>query len=339
MLKKAKNLILQALSSIEQAENESQLDAVRVGFLGKRGELTNLLKQLGTMPNNQRAELGELLNQGKQQIQQKISARKELLKEQLFDIELTRNNIDVNLTPIGIELGNLHPITHTFTLVCKLFDQLGFNIVEGPEIEEEYYNFEALNIPKHHPARAMHDTFYFNDGKLLRTHTSTMQIRSMQQNDPPYRLISIGKVYRCDHDLTHTPMFHQVEGLLVDHNINFAHLINILTDFLRCFFLKEDLEIRFRPSYFPFTEPSAEVDMQCFNCNSKGCKVCKFTGWIEILGCGMVHPEVLKNCNVNHDKYTGWAFGIGIDRLAMLKYGINDLRLMFDNDIRFLQQF
>ena len=238
-----------------------------------------------------------------------------------------------------MECGNLHPVTHTLALTCKLFEQLGFDILEGPEVEDEYHNFEALNIPNHHPARAMHDTFYFLDGKLLRTHTSTIQIRAMQRINPPHKLIAIGKVYRCDSDLTHTPMFHQIEGLLVDRNINFSNLMHTLSEFLKAFFNIEDLAVRFRPSYFPFTEPSSEVDMQCVGCNGSGCKICKHTGWLEILGCGMVHPEVLKNCNVDSDIYTGWAFGIGADRLAMLRYGINDLRLMFENDLRFLKQF
>jgi len=223
--------------------------------------------------------------------------------------------------------------------VCKLFEQLGFDVVDGLEIEDEYHNFEALNIAFHHPARAMHDTFYFPDGKLLRTHTSNMQIRVMQNGKAPFRLISMGKVYRCDSDVTHTPMFHQLEGLLVDYQINLGHLIDILTEFLRCFFAKPDLKVRFRPSYFPFTEPSMEVDMQCVSCNRNGCKICKNTGWLEILGCGMIHPEVLKNCQIDNELYTGWAFGLGIDRLAMLRYGINDLRLMFENDLRFLRQF
>ncbi len=339
MLQQAKNIINNALIAIEQVTTDSELEAIRVDFLGKKGKLTELLKKLGGLPEHERSQLGEIFNNGKDQIQQKIAFHKKLLLDQALNIKLAKERIDVTLTSVGLELGSLHPITHTLQAACQLFEQLGFDITEGPEIEDEYHNFEALNIPFHHPARAMHDTFYFPDGKLLRTHTSTIQIRTMQSIKPPHRLITMGKVYRCDSDLTHTPMFHQIEGLLVDTKVNFGHLMEILTEFLRCFFAKEDLKIRFRPSYFPFTEPSAEVDMQCVSCNASGCKVCKYTGWLEILGCGMVHPEVLKNCNIDSEIYTGWAFGIGADRLAMLRYGINDLRIMFENDLKFLQQF
>ena len=339
MQKQAEQTIQEALIAIEKVTSESQLEALRVDFLGKKGKLTELLKKLGGLPSNHRAQFGELLNSGKNQIQQKIALHKQLLLNAALSLRLEKESTDISLPQVGIELGSLHPITQTLATAARLFEQLGFDIVEGPEVEDEYYNFEALNIPFHHPARAMHDTFYFPDGKLLRTHTSTVQIRTMQNVKPPHRLITMGKVYRCDSDLTHTPMFHQIEGLLVDSGVNFGHLIGILTEFLRSFFDKKDLEVRFRPSYFPFTEPSAEVDMQCVNCNAKGCKVCKHTGWLEILGCGMVHPEVLKNCNIDSEVYTGWAFGLGADRLTMLRYGINDLRLMFENDLRFLEQF
>lgn len=339
MLKQAENLINEAIQAIEQVTNGSQLEELRVVFLGKKGKLTELLKKLGSLPNEQKSQFGELLNNGKHQIQQKISNRKQLLLNEALNIKLEKERIDVSLPAVGLELGSLHPITQTMLNASRIFEQLGFDIVEGPEIEDEYHNFEALNIPFHHPARAMHDTFYFPDGKLLRTHTSTVQIRAMQDIQPPHRLISIGKVYRCDSDLTHTPMFHQMEGVLVDPQVNFGNLIWVLTEFLRAFFGKKDLEVRFRPSYFPFTEPSAEVDMQCVKCNANGCRICKHTGWIEILGCGMLHPQVLKNCNIDSEVYPGWAFGIGLDRLAMLRYEINDLRLLFENDIRFLQQF
>lgn len=339
MFKQAEDIIHDAIAAIEQVTNESQLEALRVDFLGKKGKLTELLKKLGGLPDNQKSKFGELLNNGKHQIQQKIALHKQSLLDAALIIKLEKERIDVSLPSVGMEIGSLHPITQTMYEAYKLFEQLGFDIVEGPEIEDEYHNFEALNIPFHHPARAMHDTFYFPDGKLLRTHTSTVEIRTMQGIKPPHRLISMGKVYRCDSDLTHTPMFHQMEGVLVDTQVNFGHLTWVLTEFLRSFFVKKDLEVRFRPSYFPFTEPSAEVDMQCVNCNAEGCRVCKHTGWIEILGCGMLHPQVLKNCNIDSEIYTGWAFGLGIDRLAMLRYGINDLRLMFENDLRFLQQF
>lgn len=335
----AEVVIEQALATIEHATSEVQLEAIRVEFLGKKGKVTELLKQLGGLPDSERSSLGQLLNNGKNHIQKQMALRKQLLSSAALGLKLEKERIDVTLTSVGLEDGSLHPVTHTLQSACKLFERLGFDIVDGPEIEDDYHNFEALNIPFHHPARAMHDTFYFPDGKLLRTHTSTVQIRTMQGTKPPHRLIAIGKVYRCDSDLTHTPMFHQIEGLLVDHQVSFGHLTGMLTEFLRCFFEKQNLQVRFRPSYFPFTEPSAEVDMQCVNCNARGCKVCKHTGWLEILGCGMVHPQVLRNCNIDSTQYTGWAFGIGADRLAMLRYGINDLRLMFENDIRFLKQF
>jgi phenylalanyl-tRNA synthetase alpha chain len=339
MLDQAEKIIKQALKDIEQATDSTQLETSRVNFLGKKGKLTELLKKISELPNDQKSQFGAALNKGKTQIQQQISLRREQLSNISLIEALNQDSIDVSLPAVGVDLGSVHPITKTFQLAAELFEKLGFKIVDGPEVEDEYYNFEALNIPFHHPARAMHDTFYFVDDKLLRTHTSSVQIRTMQTVKPPYKLISMGKVYRCDSDLTHTPMFHQIEGLLVDKGVNFGNLTWILTEFLRCFFAKQDLAVRFRPSYFPFTEPSAEVDMQCVNCNGKGCKVCKHTGWLEILGCGMVHPQVLKNCGVDSDEYTGLAFGIGIDRLAMLRHGINDLRLMFENDLRFLQQF
>ena len=332
-----KNIVSKALIDINQSTTEQQLDRLRVELLGKKGKLTELLKNLVVLPIEQRRELGELLNNYKHEVQYKINNQKKLILSAQVSSKLNEG-LDVSLPSCGIERGKLHPITSTLESVCKLFEQLGFDLIDGLEIEDEYHNFEALNIAFHHPARAMHDTFYFPDGKLLRTHTSNMQIRVMQNSRPPFKLISMGKVYRCDSDLTHTPMFHQLEGLLVDYQINLGHLIDILTEFLRCFFAKPDLKVKFRPSYFPFTEPSMEVDMQCVNCNSSGCKVCKNTGWLEILGCGMVHPEVLKNCRIDNELYSGWAFGLGIDRLAMLRYGINDLRLMFENDLRFLQQ-
>lgn len=338
MQEQIKNIIDQVLFNVNSSTSEQQLEKLKTEILGKKGKLTELLKSLATLPLEQRAAVGELLNKCKATILEKIAEKKQLLLNQEVSDKLTKE-IDVSLPSYGMERGRLHPITNTLEDACRLFEQLGFDIIEGPEIEDEYHNFEALNIPFHHPARAMHDTFYFLDGQLLRTHTSNVQIRVMENTKPPIKLISMGKVYRCDSDLTHTPMFHQLEGLLVDYKVNFGHLISVLTDFLSCFFHKSDLKINLRPSYFPFTEPSAEVDIQCVNCNGKGCKICKHTGWLEILGCGMVHPEVLKNCNIDHELYTGWAFGLGIDRLTMLRYGINDLRLMFENDLRFLQQF
>lgn len=338
MFQQAQGIINCALINIEKVNSIEQLEAIRVNLFGKKGSITELLKNLSNLTLEDKIKFGELLNQGKLQIQEKILFKKKLLIEQGVNLKLLQEKIDVTLPAVGIDNGNLHPITNTLALTCHLFEQLGFDILEGPEVEDEYHNFEALNIPSYHPARAMHDTFYLLDGKLLRTHTSTIQIRAMRSMYPGYKCIAIGKVYRCDSDLTHTPMFHQIEGLLVDKGINFSNLIDILSEFLKAFFEK-DLSVRFRPSYFPFTEPSAEVDMQCLNCNGNGCKICKNTGWLEILGCGMIHPVVLKNCGINNNIYTGWAFGIGADRLAMLRYRITDLRLMFENDLRFLKQF
>ncbi|WP_455218924.1 phenylalanine--tRNA ligase subunit alpha, partial [Kaarinaea lacus] len=255
-----------------------------------------------------------------------------------LDARLTAEAVDVTLPGRGQETGGLHPVTMTLQRIEKMFSQLGFEIAEGPEIEDDYHNFEALNIPESHPARAMHDTFYFDERTVLRTHTSPVQIRVMKDKAPPLRVIAPGRVYRCDSDLTHTPMFHQVEGFLVDEDVSFAQLKGVLDEFLRNFF-ERDLAVRFRPSYFPFTEPSAEADIQCVMCNGAGCRVCSHTGWLEVLGCGMVHPNVFKHVGIDSEKYTGYAFGMGVERLAMLRYGVNDLRLFFENDLRFLQQF
>ena len=278
------------------------------------------------------------INNAKQAIQSALEARKNALQQAALDDKLQQEAVDVTLPGRGQSVGGLHPITRTMQRIEHLFMQLGFEIAEGPEIEDDFHNFEALNIPASHPARAMHDTFYFNDGRLLRTHTSPVQIRVMAERQPPLRIIAPGRVYRCDSDLTHTPMFHQVEGLMVDESVSFADLKGILDDFLKNFF-EEDLAVRFRPSYFPFTEPSAEADIQCVMCGGKGCRVCSHTGWIEVLGCGMVHPRVFEHVNIDAEKYTGFAFGMGVERLTMLRYGVNDLRLYFENDLRFLQQF
>jgi len=252
--------------------------------------------------------------------------------------KLASESIDVTLPGRGIESGGIHPITRTMARIEQIFAKAGFDVAEGPEIESDYYNFEALNIPEDHPARAMHDTFYVNENTVLRTHTSPVQIRVMTSQEPPLRVIAPGRVYRCDSDVTHTPMFHQVEGFLVDKNTSFAELKGLIHDFLHEFF-EEDLKVRFRPSYFPFTEPSAEVDMECVICGGKGCRVCSHTGWLEVLGCGMIQPKVFDNVGIDNEKYTGFAFGMGVERLTMLRYGVNDLRLFFDNDLRFLRQF
>ena len=290
------------------------------------------------MPAEQRPEAGAAINLAKQQVQDAINQRKVSIESAANSDLLRREAIDITLPGRRQQAGALHPVTRTIERIEDIFAAAGFATVEGPEIEDDYHNFEALNIPDHHPARAMHDTFYFDSKTLLRTHTSTVQVRVMETGRAPIRIICPGRVYRCDSDLTHTPMFHQVEGLLIDVDVSFADLKGIIEDFLRQFF-EADLSVRFRPSYFPFTEPSAEVDVQCVSCRGEGCRVCSQTGWLEILGCGMVHPKVLELSGIDSEKYTGYAFGMGVDRLAMLRYQITDLRLLFENDLRFLQQF
>lgn len=297
-----------------------------------------MLKQLGDLPAEKRSVAGQVINLAKRKVTDAIVAKKTELEHQAISSQLKNEAIDITLPVRGMPLGNLHPVTKTKLRIESFFQQLGFDLVSGPEIEDDFHNFEALNIPKHHPARAMQDTFYFANSQVLRTHTSPVQIREMKDKEPPFRLIATGRVYRCDYDLSHTPMFHQVEGLMVDENISLANLKSTLTEFIQVFFEKK-LQTRFRSSYFPFTEPSAELDIQCVICGGTGCRLCSNTGWLEILGCGMVHPNVLDNCNIDSEKYTGWAFGVGIDRLAMLRYGVPDLRLMFENDLRFLRQF
>jgi phenylalanyl-tRNA synthetase alpha chain len=332
-------LTAKAQADIEAADNLDALDQIRVAYLGKKGELTSLLKTLGSLPADERKAAGQDINQAKQQVQQAIEARKTSLQAAALEAKLASERIDVTLPGRGQSSGGLHPVTRTMQRIEELFSQLGFAIEQGPEIEDDYHNFEALNIPAHHPARAMHDTFYFDAQTLLRTHTSPVQVRHMQSDQPPLRIIAPGRVYRCDSDLTHTPMFHQVEGLLVDRNVSFSDLMGTLADFLQHFFEDDKLQTRFRPSYFPFTEPSSEVDIQCVMCGGEGCRVCGNTGWLEILGCGMVHPNVFKAVGIDNEEYTGYAFGMGVERLAMLRYGVNDLRLFFENDLKFLQQF
>ena len=332
-------LTAKARSEIEAADNLDALDQIRVSYLGKKGELTSLLKTLGTLPAEERKSAGQDINRAKQDVQQALEARKASLKASALQTKLASERIDVTLPGRGQSTGGLHPVTRTMQRIEELFSQLGFAVEQGPEIEDDYHNFEALNIPAHHPARAMHDTFYFDAQTLLRTHTSPVQVRHMETDKPPLRIIAPGRVYRCDSDLTHTPMFHQVEGLLVDREVSFSDLMGTLADFLKHFFEDDDLQTRFRPSYFPFTEPSSEVDIQCVMCGGEGCRVCGHTGWLEILGCGMVHPNVFKAVGINNEEYTGYAFGMGVERLAMLRYGVNDLRLFFENDLKFLQQF
>ena len=332
-------LTAEAQDKINAADNLDVLDQLRVEYLGKKGELTSLLKTLGKLPAEERKAAGQNINDAKREVQQAIELRKQSLEAEKLNARLVSEKVDVTLPGRGQRAGGLHPVTRTMTRIENIFSRLGFTVEQGPEIEDDFHNFEALNIPSHHPARAMHDTFYFDANTLLRTHTSPVQIRHMESNKPPLRIIAPGRVYRCDSDLTHTPMFHQVEGLLVDENVSFADLMGTLADFLKQFFENEDLQTRFRPSYFPFTEPSSEVDIQCVMCQGEGCRVCGHTGWIEILGCGIVHPKVFVSAGIDTEKYTGYAFGMGVERLAMLRYGVNDLRLFFENDLNFLQQF
>jgi phenylalanyl-tRNA synthetase alpha chain len=332
------NLVKQTQQAIINSRDLAELEQIRTHVLGKKGQLTELLKMLGTLPAEQRSAAGQWVNIAKQQIQNSIQARASELNEAKLQEKLATETIDISLPGRKFEMGNLHPITRMTQRIEQLFRSAGFTIEEGPEIEDDFHNFEALNFPQNHPARAMHDTFYFPNGLLLRTHTSPVQIRAMHKNKPPLRVITPGRVYRCDSDQTHTPMFHQLEGLVIDEHCTFADLKGLLQDFLNQLFERE-LSFRFRPSFFPFTEPSGEVDMSCVLCNGQGCRVCKHTGWLEILGCGMVHPNVLKMGGIDPEIYTGFAFGAGIDRLAMLRYGIDDLRKIFENDIRFLEQF
>lgn len=328
----------QAADAIHRAQDIHALETIRIDYLGKKGLLTEILKSLVGLSAEEKPRVGQLVNQAKRDISDLIDDKKLHLKEIHLQEKLAAERIDVTLSGRQWQQGSLHPVTQVKQYINDYFSHLGFDIISGPEIETEFYNFEALNIPDSHPARAMHDTFYFGDGYLLRTHTSPVQIRTMETCTPPLRLIAPGRVYRCDSDLTHTPMFHQVEGLMIDKETTMTQLRGLLQDFFADFFGR-DLALRFRPSYFPFTEPSAEVDIECTQCLGKGCRSCKFTGWLEVLGCGMVHPHVLQAVNISASKYQGWAFGMGIDRLAMLYFGIDDLRMMFENDVTFLQQF
>ncbi len=339
MSQELENLLQQATQSIADAVDLAALDAVRVQYLGKKGEITARLKNLGQISAEERPAAGQAINQVKVSIQSLLETRKSTISDLLIAEKLSKDTVDVTLPGRRNKPGGLHPVTLTMNRIQKMFGKLGFDVAEGPEVEDEFHNFEALNIPAHHPARAMHDTFYFDDHYLLRTHTSPVQIRVLEKQEPPVRVIAPGRVYRCDSDLTHTPMFHQVEGLLVDENVSFSVLKGTLEDFLKQFFEQDDLKTRFRPSYFPFTEPSMEADISCVMCAGEGCRVCGHTGWLEVLGCGMVHPEVFRHSGVDAEKYTAYAFGMGVERLAMLRYGVNDLRLFFENDLRFLKQF
>ena len=333
------DLLCDAERAVTAANDLRALDEVRVRYLGKSGLFTERLKRLGKLSPDERKAAGQTINRAKQSFQQSLEARKRLLEAAVLKERLASERIDVTLPGRDPVSGGLHPVTRTMQRIEAFFASAGFEVAEGPEIEDDFHNFEALNIPAHHPARAMHDTFYFDEHLLLRTHTSPVQIRHMKHAEPPMKVIAPGRVYRCDSDLTHTPMFHQVEGFLVDEQVSFADLKGILNAFLHGFFERDDLEVRFRPSYFPFTEPSAEVDIQCVMCGGDGCRVCSHTGWLEVLGCGMIHPEVFRHVGIDSERYLGYAFGMGVERLAMLRYGVNDLRLFFENDLRFLKQF
>jgi len=328
----------EAIREVLAATDMAALEQVRVEYLGKKGKITDLLKGLGRLSAEQRPAAGALINKAKEQVQEQLNVRRQHLEDAQVAQQLAAERVDVTLPGRNAQSGSLHPVTRTMERIEAFFTKVGYQVAEGPEIEDDYHNFEALNIPGHHPARAMHDTFYVGDNLVLRTHTSPVQVRVMETTKPPIRIICPGRVYRCDSDLTHTPMFHQVEGLVVDENVSFADLKGTVDQFLKAFF-EADLPVRFRPSYFPFTEPSAEVDIQCTNCRGNGCRICKNTGWLEVMGCGMVHPEVFRYSDVDAETWTGFAFGMGVERLAMLRYGVTDLRFFFENDIRFLNQF
>lgn len=330
-----KKLEQEAAFEIDALTDSSGLEAFRVKFLGRKGLFSTVMRQLGQVPKEDRPRLGQLANVIKKNIEERFEQKKAVIS---VPTSVSASSADLSLPGRSLPFGKLHPVTQVMEEICSIFEGMGFAVAEGPDVELDRYNFEALNIPEHHPARDMHDTFYVSDSILLRTHTSPMQARIMEAQDPPLRYIAPGKVYRCDSDITHTPMFHQVEGFLVDKKVSFADLKGVLTSFTQKMF-KDDLALRFRPSFFPFTEPSAEVDIACVICDGAGCRVCKRTGWLEILGAGLIDPEVLKMVGYDSDIYSGFAFGLGVERIAMLKYGIDDIRLFYDNDLRFLDQF
>jgi phenylalanyl-tRNA synthetase alpha chain len=331
-------LVERALVAVDTCADLGALEELRVGILGKKGLITEQLKALGGLPAAERPAAGQIINDAKDAVRAALDARRTALEAAALDAELAKGALDVTLPGRGQEPGGLHPVTRTRLRIEQIFSGAGFQVATGPEVEDDFHNFEALNIPKNHPARAMHDTFYFPDGRLLRTHTSPVQIRTMLAQTPPLAVIAPGRVYRNDSDMTHTPMFHQVEGLVIGETVSFANLKSMLHTFIEHFF-EQPLGMRLRPSYFPFTEPSAEVDIECVFCHGGGCRVCKQTGWLEILGCGMIHPNVLGAAGIDGERWQGYAFGMGIERLAMLRYGVDDLRLFFENDLQFLKQF
>ncbi len=337
MEQELQSLESEARESLRGLNDKNLLEDFRIRFLGRKGKFSTIMRQLGTVSTDDRPRIGQLANSIKAEIEQLFEDKQKALND-VTGVDRSHAGPDLTLPGRCPAAGRLHPVTQIMRETCAIFENLGFSVAEGPDVELDYYNFEALNIPAHHPARDMHDTFYVSDSVLLRTHTSPMQARIMEVQQPPLRVIAPGKVYRCDSDITHTPMFHQVEGFLVDKNISFADLKGVLTVFTQKMF-KKDLPLRFRPSFFPFTEPSAEVDIACVMCEGAGCRVCKKTGWLEILGSGMIDPEVFKMVGYDPEVYSGFAFGLGIERIAMLKYGIDDIRLFYENDQRFLSQF
>lgn len=333
------DLVSTAIKLFNQTESVVDLEQIKARYLGKAGEITLLLKNLRELAPEERPVMGERINQAKRLLEDALVERRNVIHEKNMSARLAEESLDVSLPGRGLGLGGVHPVTLTLARIESLFHSIGFDVATGPEIETDFYNFTALNIAENHPARAMHDTFYVDDGRLLRTHTSPVQIHYMQNHRPPIKIIAPGRVYRCDSDVTHTPMFHQVEGLWIDENVNFSALKGVLAEFMRNFFEKDNLSVKFRPSFFPFTEPSAEMDIACVMCSGKGCRVCGETGWLEVLGCGMVHPNVMNHVGLDSEENVGFAFGLGVERLTMLRYGVNDLRLFFENDLRFLKQF
>ncbi|GAB4323129.1 MAG: phenylalanine--tRNA ligase subunit alpha [Candidatus Sumerlaeia bacterium] len=334
----ARSLAQRAAEALGNVQTSRQLEEARIEFLGKKGHLAELMRQLGRIPAELRPEAGRVANEAKQAIQNHFTEREKVIARRELEARIETERLDITLPGTAIEPGHAHPVSQILDEMTRVFRSMGFQVADGPEIEDDFHNFTALNIPPDHPARDMHDTFYVKGGRLLRTHTSPVQIRTMKRFKPPVAFIAPGRVYRCDSDVTHSPMFHQVEGFMVDRSITFGHLKGVLGEFAHKMF-GENVGVRFRPSYFPFTEPSAEMDIECLFCAGEGCRVCKDTGWLEILGAGMIHPVVLENVGYNPEHWQGFAFGMGVERIAMLRFGINDIRLFFENDLRFLRQF
>ncbi len=332
-------IVREALAALAAVNDAPELERVKARYLGRSGSLTGLLKQLRTVAPDERREAGARVNTAKDEVESALERHRDRLAAKQLEVKFAADALDVTLPGRGAGHGALHPITQTIERIRAIFASVGFIVAEGPEIETDFHNFTALNMPQDHPARAMHDTFYIDEKHVLRTHTSPVQVRYMESHRPPIRIIAPGRVYRIDSDVTHTPMFHQIEGLWVDEYANFAGLKGLLVDFTRQFFERDDLRTRFRPSFFPFTEPSAEMDIGCVNCGGQGCRVCSQSGWLEVLGCGVVHPNVFGHVGIDSERYSGFAFGLGVERLAMLRHGVNDIRLFFENDLRFLRQF